>query len=61
MLGRFLTSLDCQERASDCRSLAGQSPTPQLALLLRRLAEGWEAAAIQIELCCAPAPRQIHY
>ena len=25
-----------------CRSLASQSPTPQLALLLRRLAEGWE-------------------
>jgi hypothetical protein len=46
----FLTSLDCQRQASDYRHLARQSPSPQMSLQISRIADMWEALAIEIEL-----------
>jgi hypothetical protein len=46
----FLTSKDCQGQAAECRSLARQSLSFNIALQLSRLAGSWEALAIEIEL-----------
>ena len=46
----FLTSIGCQHRASDCRLLAREATLLHLALQLSRLADMWEALAIEIEL-----------
>jgi hypothetical protein len=46
----FLTSVDCQNQASQSRLLAQKSPSRNIALQLERLAEFWETLAIEIEL-----------
>jgi hypothetical protein len=45
----FLTSLHCQDRASECRRLAQESLSPNLRQGLSRVADMWEALAIEIE------------
>jgi hypothetical protein len=46
----FLTSLDCQNQASQSRLFAQKSPSSNIALQLERLAGFWETLAIEIEL-----------
>jgi hypothetical protein len=46
----FLTSIDCQDRASDCRRLVRENRSANLAVQLSRLADMWEALAIEVEL-----------
>jgi hypothetical protein len=52
----FLTSLDCQNRASDCRRLVRESSSLNLALRISHLADMWEAVAIEIELYSPSIP-----
>lgn len=45
-----LSSKGCQDRAAECRSLGRRGVSINQALLLSRLADTWEALAIEVEL-----------
>jgi hypothetical protein len=54
---QFLTSPECQKRASECRSLAAHAPFHlKRVRLLSYLADCWEALAIEIELFSIERP-----
>ena len=46
-----ISSLECQKRAAHCRSLTTEADLSlKGAILLARLADGWEALAIEVEM-----------
>jgi hypothetical protein len=50
-LPHVISSLECQKRAAQCRNEATRSVSLNINLQLSRLADGWEALGIEIELC----------
>jgi hypothetical protein len=46
----IISSLECQRRAAQCRTEATRSISLNINLQLSRLADGWEALGVEIEL-----------